>query len=173
LDLDHQQEQERPERPLTCEVRASFPGGGHTPLWSDHTGRTSAPEGARGQKLKLVETIQQATTTVPIVVTAMADPVGERLVAGLARLGGNITGVTFLGPELVPKRLELLRDALPTISRVAALWHPGAYGEHTMRNMVKETEVAARTVGVHLRPSRPPRRSALTSRRRCLPAPTR
>ena len=95
--------------------------------------------------------VQRATTTVPIFVTAMADPVGERLVASLARPGGNITGVTFLGPELVPKRLALLKEALPTISGVAALWHPGAYGEHTMRNMVKETEVAARTVGVHLR----------------------
>jgi ABC transporter substrate binding protein len=52
---------------------------------------------------------------------AMGDPVGDGLVASLARPGGNITGLTFLGPELATKRLELLKQALPTSSRVAAL----------------------------------------------------
>jgi putative tryptophan/tyrosine transport system substrate-binding protein len=70
---------------------------------------------------------QQATTTVPIVTPVMGDPVGDGLVASLARPGGNIMGLTFLGPELVVKRLELLKEALPRVSRVAALWHPGAY----------------------------------------------
>jgi len=94
--------------------------------------------------------VQQATTTIPIVVPVMGDPVRDRLVASLGQPGGNITGLTFLGPELVPKRLALLKQALPTVSRVAALWHPGAYGERTMSNMMKETEAAARTLGVHL-----------------------
>ena len=80
----------------------------------------------------------------------MGDPVADGLVASLARPGGNVTGLTFLGPELVPKRLELLKQALPKISRVAALWHPGAYSEHTTRDMVKATEAAARTLGVQL-----------------------
>jgi putative ABC transport system substrate-binding protein len=71
-------------------------------------------------------------------------------VASLARPGGNITGSTFLGPELVPKRLELLKEALPKVSRVAALWHPGAFGERTSQDMLKGTEAAARTLGVHL-----------------------
>jgi ABC-type uncharacterized transport system substrate-binding protein len=93
----------------------------------------------------------QATTTIPIVVPVMGDPVRDGLVASLARPGGNVTGLTFLGPELVPKRLALLKQALPTVSQVAALWHPGAYGERTMRDMMKETEAAARTLGVHLR----------------------
>jgi ABC-type uncharacterized transport system substrate-binding protein len=51
----------------------------------------------------------------------MADPVGDELVASLARPGGNVTGTTFLGPELVAKRLQLLRDVVPGLARVAAL----------------------------------------------------
>ncbi|MCK1541836.1 ABC transporter substrate-binding protein [Bradyrhizobium sp. 179] len=94
---------------------------------------------------------QQATTTIPIVVPVMGDPVGDGLVASLARPGGNITGLTFLGPQLVPKRLALLKEALPTISQVAALWHPGAYGERTMNDMMNEAEAAALALGVHLR----------------------
>ena len=94
---------------------------------------------------------QQATDTIPIVVPVMGDPVRDRLVASLARPSGNITGLTFLGPELLPKRLALLKEALPTASRVVALWHPGAYGERTMSDMIKETEAAARTLGVQLR----------------------
>jgi putative ABC transport system substrate-binding protein len=65
----------------------------------------------------------------------MADPVGDRLVASLGRPGGNVTGTTFLGPELVAKRLQLLRDVVPGLARVAALWHPHAYGEHTMASV--------------------------------------
>lgn len=94
---------------------------------------------------------QQATTTIPIVVPVMGDPVGDGLVASLARPGGNITGLTFLGPQLVPKRLALLKEALPTSLRVAALWHPGAYGERTMNDMMNEAEEAALALGVHLR----------------------
>jgi ABC-type uncharacterized transport system substrate-binding protein len=94
---------------------------------------------------------QQATTAIPIVVPVMGDPVGDGLVASLARPGGNITGLTFLGPQLVPKRLALLKEALPTASRIAGLWHPAAYGERTMNDMMNEAEAAARTLGVHLR----------------------
>jgi putative ABC transport system substrate-binding protein len=94
---------------------------------------------------------QQATDTIPIIVPVMGDPVRDRLVANLARPGGNVTGLTFLGPELLPKRLALLKETLPTASRVVALWHPGAYGERTMSDMIKETEAAARTLGVQLR----------------------
>jgi putative ABC transport system substrate-binding protein len=94
---------------------------------------------------------RQATTTIPVVATTMGDPVGDGLVASLARPGGNITGLTFLGPELVPKRLGLLKEALPKVSRVAALWHPGSFSESTTKDMLKETEAAARTLGVQLR----------------------
>jgi ABC-type uncharacterized transport system substrate-binding protein len=54
---------------------------------------------------------KQATTTIPIVVPVMGDPVEDGLVTSLARPGGNVTGLTFLGPQLVPKRLALLREA--------------------------------------------------------------
>ena len=93
---------------------------------------------------------KQATTTIPIIVTAMGDPVGDGLVASLARPGGNLTGTTFLGPRLVPKHLELLKEALPRASVVAILWHPGAFAESTMRDMMKETEAAARTLRMRL-----------------------
>ena len=93
---------------------------------------------------------KQATTTIPIVAIAMADPVDDELVASLARPGGNVTGTTFLGPELVSKRLQLLREIIPGLSRVAVLWHPRAYGERTMAGMLKEIESAAQTLGTKL-----------------------
>ena len=94
--------------------------------------------------------VQQATGTIPIVVPVMGDPVGDGLVARLARPEGNITGLTFLGPELVPKRLALLKEALPAASRIAGLWHPGAYGERTMSDMMEKAEAAAPTLGLQL-----------------------
>ena len=74
---------------------------------------------------------KQATSIIPIVVAGMADPVGDELIVSLARPGGNITGTTFLGPELIAKRFALLKDAISGLSRVAALWHPSAYGNRT------------------------------------------
>jgi ABC-type uncharacterized transport system substrate-binding protein len=93
---------------------------------------------------------RQATATVPIVAFAMGDPVGDGLVASLARPGGNVTGLTFLGPQLVPKRLELLKELLPRASRVAVLWHPGAFADRTMSDMWKETEAGAQALRVQL-----------------------
>ena len=93
---------------------------------------------------------KQATNSIPIVAGLMADPVGDELVASLGRPGGNVTGTTFLGPELVAKRLQLLRDVVPGLVRVAALWHPHAYGEPTMVDIVKSIEDAARTLGMQL-----------------------
>jgi len=93
---------------------------------------------------------QQATRTIPIVVPLMGDPVGDGLVASLARPGGNVTGTTFLGPELIPKRLAILKELLPTMSHLAVLWHPGAFGERTMKDMLKEAAGAAATLGLQL-----------------------
>jgi len=93
---------------------------------------------------------KQATSVIPIVAIAMADPVEDELVASLARPGGNVTGTTFLGPELVTKRLELLSEVVPQHSHVAILWHPRAYGGRTMDRMYKEAERAAQTLGMQL-----------------------
>jgi len=59
----------------------------------------------------------------------MGDPIGDGLVASLAHPGGNITGTTFLGPELVPKRLELLKEAIPNASRFAVLSHAQSFSD--------------------------------------------
>jgi putative tryptophan/tyrosine transport system substrate-binding protein len=93
---------------------------------------------------------KQANIAIPIVSPAMGDPIKDGLVASLAHPGGNLTGSTFLGPGLVPKRVGLLKEVVPAASRVAALWHPGAYGDRTMGDMLKETEAAAQTLRVQL-----------------------
>ena len=67
---------------------------------------------------------KQATQTIPIVMIAVADPQRTGLVASFARPGGNITGLTILGPELAAKRLQLLKEVVPKVSRVAFLWNP-------------------------------------------------
>jgi putative ABC transport system substrate-binding protein len=67
---------------------------------------------------------KQATTTIPIVMISVGDPVRTGLVASLARPGGNITGNTILGPDIVAKRLQLLKEVFPSLSRLAFLWNP-------------------------------------------------
>jgi len=94
--------------------------------------------------------VKQATRTIPIVFTWAADPVGSGLVTSLARPGGNITGLSFFSPELVGKRLELLKQAVPGVSRVAVLWQPGVAGGSTDKDMLKAADVAARELGVRL-----------------------
>jgi putative ABC transport system substrate-binding protein len=93
---------------------------------------------------------KRATRTIPIVFPAVADAVGSGLVGGLAHPGGNITGLSFLGPELVGKGLEVLKEAIPGITRVAVLWQPGAHGEQAQKDMLHGTEVAARTLAMRL-----------------------
>src|SRR5436190_4412984 len=92
----------------------------------------------------------QATKTIPIVFTDVGDPVESGLVTSLARPGGNVTGLSSLGPELVGKRLELLKQAVPGVDRVAVLWVPGALGERTDQDMLTGADVAARALGVRL-----------------------
>ena len=94
--------------------------------------------------------VRQVTTTIPIVATVMGDPVEEGLAASLARPGGNVTGLTYLGPELIPKRLELLKQMLPSATRAAAIWHRDVFGAHPMNELLNEAKDVARMMGVQL-----------------------
>src|SRR4051794_12611002 len=93
---------------------------------------------------------QKATSTIPIIGMAMADPVGDGLVQNYASPEANITGNTFLGPELVPKRLGHLKELLPPLTRVGVLWHPQAYSDKTMKDMVLKVEETAAALGITL-----------------------
>jgi putative ABC transport system substrate-binding protein len=70
--------------------------------------------------------VKKATTSVPLVMVAVGDPVGTGIVASLGRPGGNITGLTSIAPELEGKRLELLREVIPKLSYIAVLWNPAS-----------------------------------------------
>ena len=83
-----------------------------------------------------------AATTIPIVITSSVDPVGEGVVASLARPGGNVTGLSTLAPELNTKRLEILKDAVPKLARVGVL-HPTRRGTITSDLQLKELNDAA------------------------------
>jgi len=91
---------------------------------------------------------KKSTSTVPVVIWGVSDPVGIGVVASLARPGGNITGVA-LGTEdgLPGKRIELLQEAVPTLTRVAALWNPDA---RSLEPQIKELRAAATTRKVAL-----------------------
>jgi len=90
---------------------------------------------------------QAATSKVPIVSFSFGDPVTDGFVASLARPGGNITGLSFLGPDLVPKGLSLLKDGVPKASRIAILWQPSLNPDPKASQSVQLAEAAARTLG--------------------------
>ena len=90
---------------------------------------------------------KRATSTIPIVMMSAGDPVGSGLVAGLAQPGANVTGMSLMAPDLGGKRLQLLKELLPEISRVAVLWN--AANPYSAL-VFKETVGAARTLGVEL-----------------------
>ena len=115
-------------------------------------GRTG---GAQGDVIVAGDTLarpsrQASNRDPPHCLHCAGDPVTSGLVASLARPGGNVTGLSNLAPELVGKRLELLKQAVPGVSRVAVLWQPGGRGERTDKDMLKGAEVAARALGVRL-----------------------
>ena len=91
----------------------------------------------------------QATKTIPIVMASSVDPVRSGIVASLARPGGNVTGFTILGPELEGKRMELLKRAVPRLSRVAVLWNPANPG---IAFNLEAIEAAARALHVTVGP---------------------
>ena len=90
---------------------------------------------------------KKATSTIPIVFTVVADPIGSGLVASLANPGGNITGTTNLNLDLTGKRLELLKEAFPKITTVAVLSNPA---DQVSAPQLKDLEIAARALGLKL-----------------------
>lgn len=90
---------------------------------------------------------KQATSTIPIVMCDAGDPVGSGLVVSLARPGGNVTGLSLMSPDLGPKRLQMLKELLPALSRVAVLWN--AANPYPAR-VYKETETAAKSLGIEV-----------------------
>ncbi len=96
-----------------------------------------------------IKAAQRATTTIPIVMAQAADPVGAGFIASLARPGGNITGLSDINVDLSSKYLELLRVAVPKLSRVAVLVNPG-HPHHP--DFLKNIQTAAKTTGVNVLP---------------------
>jgi len=94
-----------------------------------------------------IAAVRRETQTIPIVMAFSSDPAGAGFVASLAHPSGNVTGLSTQSPELAGKRLELLREVVPALARVALLWNPDVRG-----NLLdyKETEVAARSMHVEL-----------------------
>jgi len=91
---------------------------------------------------------KNATQTIPIVMIAVTDPVGLGLIASLARPGGNVTGLSYsVGPEIIGKQLELLKETVPKVRRVAILSNPANPSQPLSR---RELKVAARSLGVQL-----------------------
>jgi putative ABC transport system substrate-binding protein len=95
--------------------------------------------------LAAIGAARQATTTIPIVFAAAGDPVEAGLVASLARPGGNATGLSLVAGDEAAKRLELLKEAVPGLSRVAVLWNPSTVGAQ-----FAQTEVAAQALGLQV-----------------------
>jgi ABC-type uncharacterized transport system substrate-binding protein len=93
------------------------------------------------------EAAQRATSTIPIVMAIHVDPIGSGLVASLAKPGKNVTGVSTVGPELVGKRLQLLKEVIPGISRVAVLSNPT---DTAQALLLRDAQVAARSLKVRL-----------------------
>jgi putative ABC transport system substrate-binding protein len=89
--------------------------------------------------------VKRATTSIPIVMPVSSDPVRLALVSSLARPGGNVTGLTGLGDELAGKRMQLLKETFPRVSRAAVLWEPAGSAA-----MVRASETAARALGIRL-----------------------
>jgi putative ABC transport system substrate-binding protein len=93
---------------------------------------------------------RQATQTIPIVFSAVGDPVADGLVSSLARPGGNVTGLSLVSTELIGKWLELLRHSVPGINRIAILLKPDAVPDRNKTRFLKEADDAARALGVRL-----------------------
>jgi len=99
------------------------------------------------QSGEATQATRQVTRTIPIVMSMVLDPVGSGIVASLGRPGGNVTGTSFMAPDLVGKQLELIKELVPKVSRVALLRHPTNPASATY---TRGAEAAARILGVQL-----------------------
>jgi putative ABC transport system substrate-binding protein len=100
------------------------------------------------QGTQATDAARRAVTTIPIVFAVAGDPVGTGLVTSLARPGGNVTGLTDIAPEIAGKRLELLREAVPGITRISVLWNPA---NPSAAPQMKDTGAVARSFGLSVR----------------------
>jgi putative ABC transport system substrate-binding protein len=100
------------------------------------------------QGTQATDAARRAVTTIPIVFSVAGDPIGSGLVTSLARPGGNVTGLTDIAPEIAGKRLELLREAVPGITRIAVLWNPA---NPSAAPQMKDTGAVARSLGLLVR----------------------
>jgi putative ABC transport system substrate-binding protein len=91
--------------------------------------------------------VRRATSTVPIVFPSLSDPLGAGVVASLAHPGGNVTGLSLMAPDLSGKRLEILKELLPQLSRVAALWNAG---NPYSTSVFKATQEAGQNLGIQI-----------------------
>jgi putative ABC transport system substrate-binding protein len=94
-----------------------------------------------------IRAAKEATRTIPIVMAAVVDPVATGLVASLARPGGNVTGLSTMGPEITAKQVEMLKQIVPRAALVAVLWNPANPGN---RPQLSATESASRALGMRL-----------------------
>jgi len=128
-------------------------------VWRPSHGRTERYTELAGELVRLkvdvivapdnptIAAAQKATKTIPIVMILAMDPVGTGFVGSLARPGGNITGLTTQSPETQGKTLQLLKEAVPSLSRVAILWDPTEPGR---RGVARAAEGAARVLGLYV-----------------------
>ena len=128
------------------------PGG---PMESSINSRSSLPNSCVWMSTCLVTSVteaslqaKKATSTIPIVMVAVGDPVAVGLVASLARPGGNVTGTSSLSIDIVGKQIELLKAAVPGLSHAALLWNPANAAYQALQ--LREAERAARTAGLEL-----------------------
>ena len=96
---------------------------------------------------RAIKAVKNATSTIPIVMAAAADPVGAGLVTSLAHPGGNVTGLSMRSPDLSGKRLQLLKEVAPRVRHVGLLWNPANEG-----NIVswQDTQTVAQRIGLKL-----------------------
>ena len=93
---------------------------------------------------------KKSTTHVPIIMTPAADPVVTGIVKDLVRPGENITGITEMMPELNAERIRLLKEIVPTLTRLTIMWRPGMISDQAYEQMIAQSQAVASPMGVHI-----------------------